>query len=232
MTAPNTLRCQNCASDGLTPTISCGTCGHPHDVVLCRERDEVQAGRVPTDCVIVQREPIEWLKEKFPALCEKSGLCERVGGRLYTRTRLPMTPPPAQVPAGGVVADTIARLKFKVGDYRQMLLQSGFKPPRCVLEDCCNELSDAAVLLAAQQPVLAGGVVTDEVAWLIEAQGPAYLGPQDDGILGWTHDAGCAIRFARELDAQRYIDLEGLTGANAVEHMWCAQQQEAAHAHA
>lgn len=61
----------------------------------------------------------------------------------------------------------------------------------------------------------------DEIAWLVEAQGPIYLGPQKDGILGWTDDHQCAIRFARELDAQRYIDLEGLTGANAVEHMWC-----------
>lgn len=27
-----------------------------------------------------------WLKEKYPALCEKAGLCDRIGGRLYTVT--------------------------------------------------------------------------------------------------------------------------------------------------
>lgn len=63
----------------------------------------------------------------------------------------------------------------------------------------------------------------DEVAYLIEAQGLRYLGLQeDDGILGWTREHDCALRFSRREDAQMYIDLEGLTGAVAVEHMWCA----------
>jgi hypothetical protein len=38
--------------------------------------------------VAVRRDAIEWLKMHYPALCEKSGLCERIGGRLYTITRL------------------------------------------------------------------------------------------------------------------------------------------------
>src|ERR1700754_868901 len=38
------------------------------------------------ETVTVPREPIEWLKTHYPALCEKAGLCERIGGRLYTRT--------------------------------------------------------------------------------------------------------------------------------------------------
>lgn len=32
----------------------------------------------------VKRDAVDWLKKNYPALCEKSGLCERVGGRLYT----------------------------------------------------------------------------------------------------------------------------------------------------
>lgn len=36
----------------------------------------------------VRRSAIEYLKSKFPALCETSGLCERVAGRLYTITTL------------------------------------------------------------------------------------------------------------------------------------------------
>ncbi|MEO7479441.1 MAG: hypothetical protein ABIT70_02385 [Sulfuriferula sp.] len=36
--------------------------------------------------VEVRRDAVEWLKKHYPVLCEKAGLCERVGGRLYTRT--------------------------------------------------------------------------------------------------------------------------------------------------
>lgn len=39
--------------------------------------------------VEVRTEAIDWLKKHYPALCEKSGLCERVGGRLYTRSVTP-----------------------------------------------------------------------------------------------------------------------------------------------
>lgn len=47
------------------------------------------------DCgfVSVPRAAVEWLKTNYPVLCEKSGLCERVGGRLYTRTKLDESPP-------------------------------------------------------------------------------------------------------------------------------------------
>lgn len=38
--------------------------------------------------VAVRRDAVEWLKKHYPALCEKSGLCERIGGRLYTLTTL------------------------------------------------------------------------------------------------------------------------------------------------
>ena len=29
-----------------------------------------------------------WLKKHYPAICVKSGLCDKIGGRLYTITRL------------------------------------------------------------------------------------------------------------------------------------------------
>jgi hypothetical protein len=41
--------------------------------------------------VRVKASAIDWLKENYPALCEKSGLCESVGKRLYTITSLPLT---------------------------------------------------------------------------------------------------------------------------------------------
>jgi hypothetical protein len=41
------------------------------------------------DFVSVPAEAVEWLKKHYPALCERSGLCEQVGGRLYTRSAGP-----------------------------------------------------------------------------------------------------------------------------------------------
>ncbi|CAB3681330.1 hypothetical protein [Achromobacter kerstersii] len=38
--------------------------------------------------VAVKRSAVDWLKDKFPLLTIKAGLCERIGGRLYTITRL------------------------------------------------------------------------------------------------------------------------------------------------
>lgn len=50
------------------------------------------------EMILVHIEAVEWLKKHYPALCEKSGLCERIGGRLYTRSALPapVAAPPAQ----------------------------------------------------------------------------------------------------------------------------------------
>lgn len=41
-----------------------------------------------TQMISVRALAVDWLKKHYPALCEKSGLCERVAGRLYTRTTL------------------------------------------------------------------------------------------------------------------------------------------------
>lgn len=42
--------------------------------------------QAPSDHVTVRTDAVDWLKKHYPALCEISGLCERVGGKLYTRT--------------------------------------------------------------------------------------------------------------------------------------------------
>lgn len=42
----------------------------------------------PCGYVAVKVSAVDWLKDKFPALTIKAGLCERIGGRLYTITRL------------------------------------------------------------------------------------------------------------------------------------------------
>ncbi|CUJ42200.1 Uncharacterised protein [Achromobacter xylosoxidans] len=42
----------------------------------------------PCGYVAVKVAAVDWLKDKFPALTIKAGLCERIGGRLYTITRL------------------------------------------------------------------------------------------------------------------------------------------------
>lgn len=45
--------------------------------------------------ISVRASAVDWLKKHYPELCEKSGLCERVAGRLYTRTTLtPRDEPP------------------------------------------------------------------------------------------------------------------------------------------
>jgi len=46
------------------------------------------------ETVTVSAKSVNWLKEKYPELCIKAGLCERIAGRLYTKTFT--TPPAAQ----------------------------------------------------------------------------------------------------------------------------------------
>ena len=42
----------------------------------------------PEDYVCVERAAVTWLKKNYPELCIQAGLCERIGGKLYTRTGL------------------------------------------------------------------------------------------------------------------------------------------------
>lgn len=64
--------------------------------------------------VPVPADAVDWLKKNYPALCEKSGLCERVGGVLYTRTTLATPRPPVSVE---VSEETILALARKWRDW-------------------------------------------------------------------------------------------------------------------
>ena len=49
--------------------------------------EEKEAEQTRQDCYVsVPTDAVNWLKEKFPQLCIKAGLCVKVGRRLYTIT--------------------------------------------------------------------------------------------------------------------------------------------------
>lgn len=50
------------------------------------------------DFTPVKRTAVEWFKQYYPALCLKSGLCEKVGGRLYTISTTHPQPQPSALP--------------------------------------------------------------------------------------------------------------------------------------
>jgi len=47
------------------------------------------------ETVTVNLKAVNWLKEKYPELCVTAGLCERIGGMLYTKTHY-TTPPQSE----------------------------------------------------------------------------------------------------------------------------------------
>jgi hypothetical protein len=69
--------------------------------------------------------------------------------------------------------------------------------------------------------------VADERGWLIEGRHSLGVGA-NYWVAGprcsrWTRDAGQALRFARQRDAEAFIEwyfFDGARGARAVEHMW------------
>ncbi|WP_238919366.1 hypothetical protein, partial [Achromobacter xylosoxidans] len=72
-------------------TIPCATVRSHVEQALSKLRAPVADERAAVDpCgyVAVKVSAVDWLKDKFPALTIKAGLCERIGGRLYTITRL------------------------------------------------------------------------------------------------------------------------------------------------
>lgn len=62
------------------------------------------------ETVTVNAKAISWLKEKYPELCVKAGLCERVSGRLYTKT---YTAPQPQREWVGLTDEEIAFCRFE-----------------------------------------------------------------------------------------------------------------------
>jgi len=73
--------------------------GPDDEVLRAWGQSAVQADRQrrgePDACgfVHVKNSAVDWLKTHFPALCVKSGLCGKVGGRLYTLTRFSFSDP-------------------------------------------------------------------------------------------------------------------------------------------
>jgi hypothetical protein len=91
-----------------------------------------------------------------------------------------------------------------------------------------GDLAEAIKLLAKPASVPAGGDTVRERGWLIELKGAtpswAILNPRDYDE-HWTADSTKAIRFAREADAQAYIDHIGWTEAFPSEHIWDALRE-------
>jgi len=86
------------------------------------------------------------------------------------------------------------------------------------------KIEDVMGLDIQSQPLYAHPApATVESGWLIELKGTApswaILNPQDYDE-HWTTDSTRAIRFAREVDAQAYIDHIGWTEAFPSEHIW------------
>lgn len=67
--------------------------------------DKTVASVCGVDYIMVRRSAVDLLKVLNPALCIKSGLCERIGGRLYTRTCGGWNEVAAPVPAASVQPD-------------------------------------------------------------------------------------------------------------------------------
>lgn len=61
-----------------------------------------------------------------------------------------------------------------------------------------------------------------EHGWLIELPGPRYW-----TAAGWTPDAGGAVRFAREQDAQAVIDQRGIATATVTLKAFSAPRTDA-----
>ena len=78
--------------------------------------------------VTVNAQAINWLKEKYPELCIKAGLCERIGGGLYTKTFIdPPAAQPEQEPVGTfdvAINERTAAINY---DCRKHKLVSGTK---------------------------------------------------------------------------------------------------------
>ncbi|KDC48042.1 hypothetical protein [Bordetella bronchiseptica] len=95
----------------------------------------------PCGYVAVKRSAVDWLKDKFPALTIKAGLCERIGGRLYTITRL-MRDHDAALASAPVAGEAVAWLHEDGSDVwtdqkkRQVAAHNGAGGAR--LAECYN----------------------------------------------------------------------------------------------
>jgi hypothetical protein len=65
--------------------------------LICAARQLQPADSSTPEFIAVRSDAIDWFKTYYPALCEKSGLCERIAGRLYTRTTSRQSQPAASL---------------------------------------------------------------------------------------------------------------------------------------
>ena len=103
-----------------------------------------------TEFVYVRRLAVEWLKTYYPALTVKAGLCESIGGRLYTRTKL--TPPhqPASPDVARMVEcdfDWISRTLIDAKDDMQQM--NAKARPKWFLDGIFARIDEAVDMLSA-----------------------------------------------------------------------------------
>ncbi|MFY3625475.1 hypothetical protein ACOTFH_02525 [Achromobacter xylosoxidans] len=145
----------------------------------------------PCGYVAVKVSAVDWLKDKFPALTIKAGLCERIGGRLYTITRL-MRDHDAALASAPVAGEAQRRGKFLPEHVTQQMIWN----VQAVIEAECNGLAldtrqarnvmsflmnehgpDAAPQASADVGVTASHDVATVVAFIFERFGlPGYAG--------------------------------------------------------
>ncbi|CAB3705259.1 hypothetical protein [Achromobacter piechaudii] len=106
----------------------------------------------PCGYVAVKRSAVDWLKDKFPLLTIKAGLCERIGGRLYTITRL-MRDHDAALASAPVVGEArphIMSLGEILAEYRKGCTNTGGEgPENC--PDCVRAFVSALEALNVRQ---------------------------------------------------------------------------------
>jgi len=85
--------------------------------------------------ITVNAKAVNWLKEKYPELCINAGLCERIGGRLYTKTFIDQSAPlPTQEPftpdwdAMAVMVEEMQRMAKRIEELEEALAQPAQEP--------------------------------------------------------------------------------------------------------
>lgn len=133
----------------------------------------------PSQCdfVAVPRAAGEWLKQHYPALTEKAGTCERIGGRLYTKSTLAPTPSVQAVQAEAVrVSDAVAMIQTLMIDWINATPGDGAKA-------VWNRIEEKLVALAARSG--------DDAAQAIAVELSSVAETLENGDGFWRTCSGC-----------------------------------------
>ncbi|CAB3870902.1 hypothetical protein [Achromobacter deleyi] len=150
----------------------------------------------PCGYVAVKRSAVDWLKDKFPALTIKAGLCERIGGRLYTITRLMRDHDAALASAPEAPTTDRAMLQSVLQD----LEKSESVCPRCGHSDSCADM-DVAYMIRDHLKGDASAHVADERAALadlleyVDRNTCTHEDTHRGGAI-WTICDGCGMKWA------------------------------------